>query len=431
MADLPFRQHRFDQFKALPVQEGSIVFFGNSITNMHEWWEAFGSDPRVLNRGNSGANTIELLENIGTVIVQQPEKVFIGIGTNDLGTKGINQPDSVAARISEMVRLIRQGSPKTQVYVQSILPSEVGLRTLEKISETNARIKELVEPQGAIYINLFDDMPGIVTKEISYDGLHITAKGYAKWLDKIAPLVGIESIYTPDMKEYNGGISNNSFGMRNTYFGAYPVKSTDVLIIGDEMIHGGEWHELLANPNVKNRGTGWGSGGLSFNNWINAVEPILGANGNKQAPEKILLYAGVGPLYAKNANLDSLAGEYKRFVDEIRKYAPASQTRIEIMSLIPRIDSELNADITVPFNKLLQGLALEGDNIGYIDIYTPLTTDGAVTANPDYIVKDYLSGRGYGVVSQVIAPYIPGSKARCAKCIEDTFAKIAASTPSR
>lgn len=427
----PFRQHRFDQFKALPLQDSTIVFFGNSITNMHEWWEAFGGEQKVLNRGNSGANTFELIDNIGSVIALQPAKVFIGIGTNDLGNKEIGQPDSVAARISEMVRLIRAGSPETEIYVQSILPSTNGLRTLEKISATNALVKDLVEPQGATYINLYDEMPGIVTKDISYDGLHITSKGYAIWLDKIAPIVGLNSIYTPEMVENNGGISNNSFGMRNTYFSSYPVKSSDILIIGDEMIHGGEWHELLANPNVKNRGTGWAYGGMGMDNWIDDVEAILAANGNKQAPKKILLYVGVAPLYAKDADMQAIIADYKTLIEKIRTYAPASQTRLEIMSLIPRGDSALNDSHTVPFNRMLEALALDSDNTGFIDIYTPLTNDSALTANPDYVENDFLTGRGYGAVARTIAPYIPGSKARCPKCIDDTYKKISEATPTK
>lgn len=431
MAASPFREHRFDQFKALPLQENAIVFYGNSITNMHEWWEAFGGQQNVLNRGNSGASTSELIENVGSIIALQPAKVFIGIGTNDLGNKDIGQPDSVAARISEIVRLIRAGSPQTQVYVQSILPSTNGLRTLEKITETNAIVKDLIEPQGATYINLYDYMPGIVTKDISYDGLHITSKGYAIWLDQIAPIVGLNSIYTPEMVENNGGISNNSFGMRNTYFSSYPVKSTDILIIGDEMIHGGEWHELLDNPNVKNRGTGWAYGGMSMNNWINDVEAILAANGNKEAPKKILLYVGVEPLYSKDANMQNIIADYKTFISKIREYAPASQTRIEIMSLIPRGDSTLNDSLTVPFNRMLEALALENENTGFIDIYTPLTNDSAITANPVFIEKDFLTGRGYGAVARTIAPYIPGSKARCAKCIDNTYKKIADASPKK
>ncbi len=424
-ATTPFRQHRFDQFKALPLQDSAIVFFGNSITNMHEWWEAFGSEQKVLNRGNSGANTFELIDNIGTVIALRPAKIFIGIGTNDLGSKEIGQPDSVAARISEMVRLIRAGSPQTGIFVQSILPSERGLRTLAAISATNDRVKELVEQQGATFVNLYDDMAGILTGDISYDGLHLTSKGYAIWLDRIAPVIGLGSIYTPEMTENNGGICDNSFGMRNTYFSSYPVRSSDILIIGDEMIHGGEWHELLANPNVKNRGTGWSYGGLDMKSWINSVEAILAANGNKEAPQKILLYTGVVPLYSMNRDMQAILADYRNLIDKIRIYAPASQTRIEIMSLIPRLEDEINDSLTVPFNKMLESLAAETENAGFIDIYTPLTTDGAAAANPDFIENNFLTGRGYGAVARTIAPFVPGSKAVSPQSIDDTFRKIA------
>ena len=56
-ADLPFRNHRYDAFKVLSTNDKSIVFIGNSITNMNEWWETFSSNPNVMNRGVSGAVT--------------------------------------------------------------------------------------------------------------------------------------------------------------------------------------------------------------------------------------------------------------------------------------------------------------------------------------------------------------------------------------
>ncbi|MDE6378183.1 MAG: hypothetical protein K2K72_05505, partial [Duncaniella sp.] len=290
-ADVPFRQHRFDHLNTLPPQDSAIVFLGNSITNMHEWWEAFGSEQRVVNRGISGTYTYELIDNISPIISMQPAKVFIEIGTNDLGTN--HRPDSVASRVGTLVSLIRQGSPDTRVYVSSILPSKCGTRTPEAIEATNSMIRGLVEAQGATYIDVYDDLQGILSNEISYDCLHLTSKGYAKWLERLADAVGLSPVYRPEMEEDNGGISHNSNGMRNTYFSAYPLRSTDIVIMGDEMVNGGEWHELLNNPRVKNRGTGWGYGGLPLESWCNAVRAILAANGNKEAPAKIIVYAGV------------------------------------------------------------------------------------------------------------------------------------------
>ena len=63
----PFRSHRYDVFKVLPLNEQNIVFVGNSITNMHEWWEAFGSEGRIVNRGVWGTFIGETVQHIEAV----------------------------------------------------------------------------------------------------------------------------------------------------------------------------------------------------------------------------------------------------------------------------------------------------------------------------------------------------------------------------
>ena len=67
-ADLPFRNHRYDSFKVLEPAEGSIIFIGNSITDMHCWPEAFktskGEYLPIVNRGNSGTFSTEQSANI-------------------------------------------------------------------------------------------------------------------------------------------------------------------------------------------------------------------------------------------------------------------------------------------------------------------------------------------------------------------------------
>lgn len=72
---VPFRKHRYDGFKTHKVDTESIVFFGNSITNMHEWWEAFGNS-KILNRGVNGAETPIMLEHFETILAGHPAKVF-------------------------------------------------------------------------------------------------------------------------------------------------------------------------------------------------------------------------------------------------------------------------------------------------------------------------------------------------------------------
>lgn len=76
-ADEAFRKHRYDSWKVMSLPENAIVFVGNSITDMHLWSEAFGNDPRVVNRGNSGGLSHEVLANVESWVRFQPAKVFI------------------------------------------------------------------------------------------------------------------------------------------------------------------------------------------------------------------------------------------------------------------------------------------------------------------------------------------------------------------
>ena len=44
------------------------------------------------------------------------------------------------------------------------------------------------------------------------------------------------------------------YHQRATLFEELPVKSTDIVFLGNSITHFGEWHELFNNPNIKNRG---------------------------------------------------------------------------------------------------------------------------------------------------------------------------------
>ncbi len=429
-ADLPFRQHRFDSFKAVPVNDQSIVFMGNSITNMHEWREAFGNDPRIVNRGNSGAVSQEVLDNIGTVLAGKPAKMFILIGTNDLGSPAPEVPAAVASNIRKMIDRVQQESPSTQLYIQSILPSTSGARTPERIAQTNELIKKECEATGVRYVDLSEllaDLPA--DHSLSYDHLHLTAKAYTKWCNAIAPLVGAECTY-PDTATatYSDLGLDNSFGMRVTQWSADEVKPTDILIIGDEMIHGGEWHELLGNPDVKNRGTNWGYGGLSLEKWKEAVPALLQDNPDrKAAPKQIFVYAGVQPAY-NGTEIDALTEQYADFIAALRAAAPSAE--INLLSLIPRKESELNETRTIPVNEAIKALADATEGVNYIDIYTPLTVeDNILVADPTCITDNYLYGRGYNRVAQILAP-LTGGKALAPAEFEEFYSLVSGSKGS-
>lgn len=404
-ADAPFRNQRYDVFKVLPVTEQSIVFMGNSITNMHDWFEAF-DNPNVINRGCSGAVSSELIDNLESVLPGHPKKIFMMIGTNDLGSKGLNTAAQVAAKVRTALKKCKTESPKTELYVQSILPSNSGIRTLEVEKESNDSIKKICGEYGATYVDLFDDLMGITTGALSADNLHLKASGYRIWCKKIEQYVGSKCVYEDSYTDINGNIGG-VHGMRCTYFGMSPVKADDVLLIGDATVNCGEWNELLGTANLKKRSTGWGGQGIAISTMQSMLPAIFEGNGNKVAPKKILIELGYNEAAGKT-DADAAIATYKTFLEAVRAKAP--NTPIVLLAVYPSNTANINTTYIEPFNEKLKALAEATENVTYEEgTYTELVKDGV--ANTDYFSGAFLYGKGYVKMAQVIAKHVEGATA--------------------
>ncbi len=401
-ADEAFRKHRFDTWKVLGLPENAIVFVGNSITDMHCWTEAFGNDPRVVNRGNSGGYSFEILDNVESWSRFKPAKVFIKIGTNDLGTSYNEQ--SIADNISKTVETIRRESPSTEIYLQSILPAyDQNYKTLATIQAANKLIKAIADAnEKTTYIDLYSKMGGIRDgAPYSLDRIHLEAYGYKIWVDAIKEYVGIESSY-PDNTQtiQNTAELSGVHGMRATYFSVLPTKSTDILFFGDEMVKNGEWNELLNNANVKNRGAWWGYGGniATVSKYIDAAFSNSANGVTRENPAKIILYTGTEDLNG-STELSEIETNYTALVKKLKTNSPTS--KIALVSLMPT--SSANTRIT-EFNSWLKTTAEADDTLTYVDIYTDLASNGV--ANSNYFSGNYLYGKGYVVVARKLAEFI-------------------------
>ena len=419
-ADLPFRNHRYSSFQTLPEnKQGDIVFIGNSITNMMNWNELFGSRENIKNRGTSGAFTQEILDNLESMIAGNPSKIFLMIGTNDLGTEGTPfLPEAVAYRIEKILSRIRKEVPDAEVYYQSILPSTKGLRTESKTTETNRLVRNWIKSQNdpkLTYIDLYtplSDSGQLANSSstpsegsYSYDGLHLTQKGYKIWADLIKEHVGYQPVISDEAINLWGELKGST-GMRVTHFGAFPIKEKDVLIFGDEMVHGGEWSELLGSADFKDRGSGWGFPGMSLGDIESILEPALYGNGDKgvlkQSPKALLFYAGTSNLI-KGDSIADIVSKYKHLINKTQELSPA--TPIFLMSLVPagKKDNKINDGIK-EFNKELSELCNLTDNIFLIDLY-PQFIDGEGRKEILFTepASTYLNGLGYAKVAEIIA----------------------------
>lgn len=393
-ADLPFRQHRYDSWTVLQVPPHAIVFVGNSITDMHPWNEAFGGDPRIVNRGNSGALSIEVLENMDCWVKAKPDAVFLMIGTNDLGS-GI-AVEQVAQNIRAIVRRVRTESPHTRLFLQSILPArDQQLRTLATTCQANDSIWMIAqETPNTYYIDLYHPLlPIRDNRAFSYDRLHLTATGYQAWCQAIAPHVGLQHAYpaSAPLLQHDGGLDGSN-GMRATYFSLLPPKDGDILFFGDEMVKCGEWAELLHTSRIKNRGTGWGYGGC-----IATTRAMVAATLGKKQHKGLTccLYTATDDV-ASDRNLALVELDYRQLAEQLLDLTPGS--RLYVLGLMPA--SGDNTRIRA-FNLWLKAFAEQNERIAYLDLHS-LLADTLGQPSPLYIKDNYLYGKGYLQVAQAL-----------------------------
>ena len=187
---------RASHFEELPTSSKDIIFLGNSITDGAEWSELF-QNRHVKNRGISGDTTWGVYDRLNTILKGNPRKIFLLIGINDIGRGRDDR--YVVEGVERIIKKIKEESPRTQLYVQSILPVNPNLGKFsghtsqwQRIPGINIEIRDIAEREGASYIDLFSsfvDEEGKMNAAYTNDGLHLLGKGYAKWKSIITPYI--------------------------------------------------------------------------------------------------------------------------------------------------------------------------------------------------------------------------------------------------
>lgn len=184
-----YYNQRLSHFKALPNDKGELIFLGNSITDGAEWSELF-KNKKIKNRGISGDTTEGVLYRLDEVTESNPKKIFLLIGTNDL-SKDI-KPEIVLENIKEIANKIRSSSPKTKVFIQSILPVNPAFEKFkshtnrtEDIIWVNTKLQEWCNASNITFIDLFsvfiEQKSQFMNPVFTNDGLHLLGEGYTLW----------------------------------------------------------------------------------------------------------------------------------------------------------------------------------------------------------------------------------------------------------
>ena len=343
------------------------------------------------------------------------------MGTNDLGTSGMNTPAHVAKSVRTALMSCQKESPNTKVYVQSILPcTGNNIKDTKNVPITNDSLKNICnEFANATYIDLYPLLPGIPTHQYSADGTHLTMAGYRIWCNEIAKYVGSDCLYPADATDNWGGLSGIA-GMRNTYFAALPVKADDIIMLGDD---NNDWHELLHANNVKQRGGAWGYPSNDLGTMTSMLNNIFKGRSDNKEPKMVCIMQGYKEMQDAT-DVATVAASYKTFVEKVRSYCPNAV--IKLFAVIPSPTQAKNAGRSDAFNAEIEKIAASMDNVDYVSgSYTSLLKDGVLNAN--YNMNGRLNARGYAKLSQVVAEAIGAENGVTATTdaeVEELIAKI-------
>jgi lysophospholipase L1-like esterase len=189
-----YYKFRLNQFAGLPHNQAAIMFLGDSLTEQGQWAELL-KNSYVINRGINGDSTAGVLHRLDGVIADDPSKIFLMIGTNDIW----NQNKSVSQILTNyrlILETLKDKLPQTKVYIQSNLPVNNNNFTIKinnnQIYSLNSKLEKLAEELGYTYIDLatkLRDNDGQLNSKYTLDGVHLNGLGYGVWAEVLKPFL--------------------------------------------------------------------------------------------------------------------------------------------------------------------------------------------------------------------------------------------------
>lgn len=194
------QQDKLERYRILNqnVKKGEILFTGSSLMEqfpVNELLMTNGMDQVVYNRGIGGFTTTDMLQHMEEMVFgTEPSRIFINIGTNDIGSPDY-QLEALLERYEEIIVRIQERLPEAEINMMAYYPvnetdkipeGEWGktafvTRTNENINIANAAVENLAAKKGCRFINVNEglaDERGKLKKEYTIEGIHMYANGY-------------------------------------------------------------------------------------------------------------------------------------------------------------------------------------------------------------------------------------------------------------
>lgn len=178
-----------------PPPSNPVLFVGSSSIRL---WATLQQDfPRstVLNRGFGGATIPDVLRYMQETIYRyKPSRIIFYCGENDLASSDTLRAEVVTARFIRFFAEVRKNLGPVPIVFISIKPSPSRAHLSAKVIAANEQIRQFLSSQKkAEYVDVYNAMVDEVGRPrgelFTGDSLHMNAKGYALWQEKLKKVV--------------------------------------------------------------------------------------------------------------------------------------------------------------------------------------------------------------------------------------------------
>ncbi len=197
----PIYNRRIELFKLYKIRKVDIVMLGNSLTEGVDWSELLGRFS-VANRGITGDILEGYLNRMKYVYNLHPKVCFIEGGINDI--YNWTPVKEIFEQYKKVIAILLQHNiiPVIQSTLYSaefwgekwilnhnpnLKPAEVNKGRNNEVKKLNSLLREYARKNGIIFIDMNKKMTsrGFLKRSLTWDGVHLTARGYKIWAEEV------------------------------------------------------------------------------------------------------------------------------------------------------------------------------------------------------------------------------------------------------
>lgn len=189
-AQANFYNEKLAEFaKMRPIDSTDVVMLGDDFIEYAGDWNVLLRARHIRNRGIAGDNIEGVARRVSAITRGKPKAIFLMVGAHDL-LDG-KTPADLLRQYEDVVQLIRRQTPKTKLFVESVLPvnETFGREDLKDktnvVAQFNRLLRHYCERNSITYINLFRTFVRHGTyelrRELTQDGFALSPFGYKLW----------------------------------------------------------------------------------------------------------------------------------------------------------------------------------------------------------------------------------------------------------